>query len=204
LTTYGIKEFNMAAEYISELGDKLGNGNTAESLPKHIKVLSAPNYRRVDNGVVTNPSIQEAIDGLSSPKVKNQKTIIRHTITAADVTNQSAQFEDPIVMPSGYGSRTIAFVNLTGTITTDDTSGVTNAYMIALDFNSAHSFGTNTYSVNFVVQPDVQVNFESNTQVQLSGGTMHPDGLYLEIYRHGLPVGSTIAVTAEVTVLDRE
>lgn len=53
----------MATEYISEIGDKLGNGNTAESLPKHIKVLSAPNYRRVDNGVVSNPSLQSALDG---------------------------------------------------------------------------------------------------------------------------------------------
>lgn len=194
----------MAQSFISELGDKLGGNDVEATDGKHVKTIAPVYYTRTDNNVVSHPSIQEAIDGLSSPKAKNQKTIIRHTITAADVTNQSAQFEDPIVMPSGYGSKTVAFVNLTGTITTDDTSGVTNAYMIALDFNSAHSFGTNTYSVNFIVQNDVQVNFESNTQVQLSGGTMHPDGLYLEIYRHGLPVGSTIAVTAEVTVLDRE
>lgn len=194
----------MAQSFISELGDKLGGEGVENTEGNHVKTLSPKYYQRTDNGVVSNVSIQDAIDGLSSPKVKNQKTIIRHTITATDVTNQSAQFEDPIVMPSGYGSKTIAFINLTGTITTNDTSGVTNAYMIALDFNAAHSFGTNTYSVNFVVQSDVQVNFESNTQVQLSGGTMHPDGLYLEIYRHGLPVGSSIAVTAEVTVLDRE
>lgn len=194
----------MAESFISELGDRLGGSDVEATDGKHVKTIAPVYYTRTDNNVVSHPSIQEAIDGLSSSKVKHQKTIIRHTITAADVTNQSAQFENPIVMPSGYGSKTVAFVNLTGTIITEDTSGVTNAYMIALDFDSAHSFGTNTYSVNFVVQPDVQVNFESNTQVQLSGGTMHPDGLYLEIYRHGLPVGSTIAVTAEVTVLDRE
>jgi len=194
----------MAESYISELGDRLGGNDVEATDGKHVKTIAPVYYTRTDNNVVSHPSIQEAIDSLSSPKVKNQKTIIRHTITAADVTNQSAAFDDPIVMPSGYGSKTVAFVNLKGTITTDDTSGVTNAYMIALDFNSAHSFGTNTYSVNFITQPDVQVNFESNTQVQLSGGTMHPDGLYLEIYRHGLPVGSSIAVTAEVTVLDRE
>lgn len=194
----------MAQSFIAELGDRLGGQNVENTEGGHVKTIAPVYYTRTDNNVVTHPSIQDAIDGLSSPKVKNRKTIIRHTITATDVTNQSAQFEDPILMPSGYGSKTVAFVNLTGTITTDDTSGVTNAYMIALDFNAAHSFGTNTYSVNFVVQPDVQVNFESNTQVQLSGGTMHPDGLYLEIYRHGLPAGSSIAVTAEVTVLDRE
>lgn len=194
----------MAESFISELGDRLGGNNVEATDGNHVKTIAPVYYTRTDNNVVSHPSIQEAIDSLSSPKVKNQKTIIRHTITAADVTNQSAVFEDPIVMPSGYGSKTVAFVNLTGTITTSDTSGVTNAYMIALDFNSAHSFGTNTYSVNFIVQTDVQANFESNTQVQLSSGQMHPDGLYLEIYRHGLPVGSSIAVTAEVTVLDRE
>jgi hypothetical protein len=53
----------MAIEFISELGDKLSNNNTAANLPKHIKVISAPNYQRTDNGVVTNPSLQTALDG---------------------------------------------------------------------------------------------------------------------------------------------
>lgn len=53
----------MAIEYVSELGDKLSNNNTAANLPKHIKVISAPNYQRTDNGVVTNPSLQTALDG---------------------------------------------------------------------------------------------------------------------------------------------
>lgn len=53
----------MATEYISELGDKLSKNSSAENLPKHIKVISAPNYVRVDNGVVSNPSLQSALDG---------------------------------------------------------------------------------------------------------------------------------------------
>lgn len=190
----------MDKSFIHEISDKLGNGSTATNLPKHIKEIAPIMYNDGNNNF---NSIQSAINSIS-PKVKNQKTIIQHTVTATDVSNQSAAFSDPIVMPSGYGTKTVAFVNLTGTILTSDTSGVTNAYLIALDFNSAHSFGTNTYSVNFITQTDVQVNFASNTQIQLSSGQMHPDGLYLEIYRHGLPAGSTIAVTAEVTVLDRE
>ena len=52
----------MAIEYVSELGDKLSNNSTAANLPKHIKVISAPNYQRTDNGVVTNPSLQTALD----------------------------------------------------------------------------------------------------------------------------------------------
>ena len=52
----------MAIEYVSELGDKLSNNNTAANLPKHIKVISAPNYQRTDNGVVTNPSLQTTLD----------------------------------------------------------------------------------------------------------------------------------------------
>lgn len=197
------EEFIMAIEYVSELGDKLSKSNTAENLPGHIKVISAPNYMRVDNGVVSNPSIQDAIDGLASPKLKNEKTTIQHTITAAEV-GSSATFNDPIVMPSGYGDKTVAFVNLKGTVTTSDTSSVTNAYMIGLAYSSAGTFGAHTYSVNFITSPNQQVNIEANTQLQLSTGQMHPDGLYLKIYSHGLPAGSTIAVTAEVTVMDRE
>ena len=53
----------MAVEFVSELSDKLGKNNTAANLPKHIKVISAPNYQRTDNGVVTNPSLQTALDG---------------------------------------------------------------------------------------------------------------------------------------------
>lgn len=33
---------------------------------------------------------------------------------------------------------------------------------------------------------------------------MHPSGLYLDIWRHGLPAGSVVSVSAQVTVMDRE
>lgn len=193
----------MTTEYISELGDKLSKNSSAENLPKHIKVISAPNYRRVDNGVVSNPSIQEAIDNIS-PKVKYSKTTIQHTITAADVTQEKSPFADPIAMPSSYGNKTVAVINLFGTIMTSDTSAVTNSYIIWIDYDSAHSMGSETLSTNFITTDNHQVNFSANVQLPFASGTMHPSGLYLDIWRHGLPAGSTISVTAEVTVLDRE
>lgn len=193
----------MATEYISELGDKLSKNSTAESLPKHIKVISAPNYMRVDNGVVSNPSIQEAIDSIA-PKVKYQKTTIQHTITSADVTQEKSPFADPIVMPSGYGNKTVALINLFGTIMTTDTSAVTNSYILWIDYDSSHSMGSETLSTNFITTDNHQVNFTASAQLPFATGTMHPSGLYLDIWRHGLPADSTISVTAEVTVLDRE
>lgn len=193
----------MATEYISELGDKLSKNSAAESLPKHIKVISAPNYRRVDNGVVTNPSIQDAIDGIS-PKVKYKKTTVQHTITSDEATQEKCQFSDPIVMPSDYGNKTVAILNLYGTIMTTDTSAVPNAFMIWIDLDSAHSSGSQVLSTNFITTEDSQVNFSASAQVPLSIGVMHPSGLYLDIWRHGLPANTTVSVTAEVTVLDRE
>ena len=194
----------MAIEYVSELGDKLSKSNTAENLPGHIKVISAPNYMRVDNGVVSNPSIQDAIDGLSSPKVKYKTTIIQHTVTASDVTQDECPFADPIAMPDSYGNRCVAIVNLTGTVLTSDTSAVTNSCIVNLDYNSERSFGVQTYATNFITQNDVQVNFAASTQLTLTTGSQHPSGLYLDIWRHNLPADSVVRVTAHVTVMDRE
>lgn len=193
----------MAVEYVSELSDKLGKNNTAESLPKHVKVISAPNYMRVDNGVISNPSIQEAIDGIS-PKVKYKKTTVQHTITSAEATQEKCPFSDPILMPSDYGNKTVAMINLYGTIMTSDTSAVPNAFMLWIDLDSAHSSGSQVFAVNFITTEDSQVNFSASAQIPLSTGIMHPSGLYLDIWRHGLPANSTVNVTAEVTVLDRE
>ena len=193
----------MATEYISELGDKLSKNSTAENLPGHIKVISAPNYMRVDNGVVSNPSIQEAIDNIA-PKVKYKKTTVQHTITSTDVTQEKSTFSDPILMPSDYGNKTVAIVNLFGTIRTTDTSAVPNSFIVWLDFDSAHSMGSEVLSTNFITTDNYQVNFSANIQIPLASGTMHPSGLYLDIWRHGLPADSTVSVAAEVTVLDRE
>lgn len=107
-------------------------------------------------------------------------------------------------MPSGYGNKTVALINLFGTIMTTDTSAVTNSYILWIDYDSAHSMGSETLSTNFITTDNHQVNFTASAQLPLATGTMHPSGLYLDIWRHGLPAGSTISVTAEVTVLDRE
>lgn len=192
----------MAQEFVSEIGDKLGVEGVSNSDGAHVKTISAEYYKRTENGVVTNELIQDAIDNIS-PKAKYKKTIVTHTVTADDVTNEECPFSDPILMPDGYGNSTVAIVNLTGTILTSDTSAVTNSCIINLDYNSEHSFGTQTYSTNFITQDDVQVNFSASTQLTLSSGAQHPDGLYLDIWRHGLPAGSTLQVTANVTILDR-
>lgn len=193
----------MAESYISELGDRLGGNDVEATDGKHVKTIAPVYYTRTDNNVVSHPSIQEAIDGIS-PKVKYSKTTIQHTITAADVTQEKSPFADPIAMPSSYGNKTVAVINLFGTIMTSDTSAVTNSYIIWVDYDSAHSMGSETLSTNFITTDNHQVNFSANVQLPFASGTMHPSGLYLDIWRHGLPAGSTISVTAEVTVLDRE
>ena len=193
----------MAQEFVSQIGDREGGQGVSNADGAHVKTISAEYYKRTENGVVTNELIQDAIDNIS-PKVKYKNTIVQHTVTADDVTNEECQFADPIVMPDGYGNKTVAIVSLTGTILTSDTSAVTNSYIINLDYNSAHSFGAQTFSTNFITQDNVQVNFAASTQLTLTSGAQHPSGLYLDIWRHGLPAGSTVSVTAQVTVLDRE
>lgn len=192
----------MAQSYIQEIGDKLGGNGVSNTNGEHVKIIAPVVYTRTDDGVISHPSIQDAIDNVM-PKAKYKKTIVTHTVTADDVTNYECPFSDPIVMPDGYGNPTVAIVNLTGTILTSDTSAVTHSYLINLDYDSAHSMGSQTYSTNFITQDDVQVNFAASTQLTLTSGAQHPSGLYLDIWRHGLPAGSTISVTANVTILDR-
>ena len=194
----------MAQSFISELGDKLGGQDVENTEGKHVKIISPEYYKRTDNGVVSNVSIQTAIDGLASPKVKYRKTTVQHTITSADVTQEKSTFSDPILMPSDYGNKTVAIVNLFGTIRTTDTSAVPNSFIVWLDFDSAHSMGSEVLSTNFITTDNYQVNFSANIQIPLASGTMHPSGLYLDIWRHGLSADSTVSVAAEVTVLDRE
>ena len=192
----------MAQEFVSQIGDREGGQGVSNTDGAHVKTISAEYYKRTENGTVTNELIQDAIDNIS-PKAKYKKTIVQHTVTADDVTNQDCPFSDPIQMPDGYGNPTVAIVNLTGTILTGDTSAVTNSYIINLDYDSAHSYGSQTFSTNFIMQSDTQVNFSASTQLTLSSGAQHPSGLYLDIWRHGLPAGSTLQVTANVTILDR-
>ena len=180
----------------------MGGSGVSNTDGNHVKIIAPAVYTRTDDGVVSHPSIQDAIDNIS-PKAKYKRTIVQHTVTADDVTNQDCPFSDPIQMPDGYGNPTVALVNLTGTILTSDTSAVTNSYIISLDYDSEHSMGAQTYSTNFIMQDNVQVNFSASTQLTLSSGAQHPSGLYLDIWRHGLPAGSTLQVTANVTILDR-
>ena len=194
----------MAASYVSEIGDALGGEGVENTNGAHVKILSPKYYQRTDNGVVSNVSIQDAIDGLASPKVKYKTTIIQHTVTASDVTQDECPFSDPIAMPDSYGNRCVAIVNLTGTILTSDTSAVTNSCIVNLDYNSERSFGVQTYATNFITQNDVQVNFAASTQLTLTIGSQHPSGLYLDIWRHNWPADSVVRVTAQVTVMDRE
>ena len=193
----------MAQSFISELGDKLGGQDVANTEGGHVKIIAPVYYTRTDDNVVSHPTIQEAIDGIS-PKVKYKTTIVQHTVTAGDVTQDECPFTDPIAMPDSYGNRCVAIVNLTGTVLTSDTSAVTNSCIINLDYNSERSFGVQTYATNFITQNNVQVNFAASTQLTLTTGSQHPSGLYLDIWRHGWPADSVVRVTAQVTVMDRE
>lgn len=191
----------MAIEFVSQIGDREGVQGVSNTDGAHVKTISAEYYKRTENGVVTNELIQDAIDSIS-PKAKVVRTIVQHTVTAEEATGGSVSFSDPLDMPSDYGNLTVAFVSLVGTIILNDTSNVQTALRIALDFDSSHSYGAETYAVNVII-PDTQVNFGANTQIRLNTGTMHPSGLYLEIYNHGLPAGAEIRVTGIITVFDR-
>jgi hypothetical protein len=193
----------MAPEFVSEIADRLGVEGVSNMDGAHVKTISAEYYKRTENGVVTNELIQEAIDNIS-PKVKYKKTVVQHTITADDVTHEKCPFADPILMPTDYGNKTVAMINLYGSIMTSDTSAVTSSYIVWLDNDTSHSMGSQTLSTNFITTDNYQVNFVANIQLPFTTGTMHPSGLYLDIWRHGLPADSTVSVTAEVTILDRE
>ena len=191
----------MAQSYIQEIGDKLGGEGVSNTNGNHVKIIAPAVYTRTDDGVVSHPSIQDAIDNIS-PKAKVVHTIVQHTVTAEEAAGGSVSFSDPLDMPSDYGNLTVAFVSLVGTIILNDTSNVQTALRIALDFDSTHSYGAEAYAVNVII-PDTQVNFGANTQIPLNTGTMHPSGIYLKIYNHGLPAGADIRVTGIITVFDR-
>lgn len=191
----------MAQSYIQEIGDKLGGNGVSNTNGEHVKIIAPAVYTRTDDGVVSHPSIQDAIDNIS-PKAKVMRTLVQHTVTAEEATSGLATFSDPLDMPSDYGNLTVAIISLVGTIIVNDTSNVQPALRIALDFDSSHSYGAEAYAVNVII-PDTQVNFGANTQIRLNTGTMHPSGLYLEIYNHGLPAGAEIRVTGIITVFDR-
>ena len=191
----------MAQSYIQEIGDKLGGNGVPNTNGEHVKIIAPAVYTRTDDGVVSHPSIQDAIDNIS-PKAKVVRTLVQHTVTVEEATSGLATFSDPLDMPSDYGNLTVALISLVGTIIVNDTSNVQTALRIALDFDSSHSYGAETYAVNVII-PDTQVNFGANTQIRLNTGTMHPSGLYLEIYNHGLPAGAEIRVTGIITVFDR-
>ena len=97
----------MATEYVSELGDKLSTSNTAENLPGHIKVISAPNYMRVDNGVVTNPSLQTALDGKAASSHNHDSRYYTETEVDTKLNDKAASNHThdltitPVVPPSG-------------------------------------------------------------------------------------------------------
>ncbi len=193
----------MAQSFISELGDRQGGQNVENTDGAHVKTIAPVYYTRTDNNVVSHPTIQSAIDNIS-PKVKYSKSTVQHTITAADFTQDKAPFSDPIALPADYSNKTVAIVNLFGTITTTDTADVPNSFIIWVDLDSAHSSGVEVLSTNFITAENTQVNFSASMQIALASGTMHPSGLYLDIWRHGLPAGSTVSVSAQVTVMDRE
>ena len=190
----------MAQEFVSEIGDKLSQG-VSNTDGAHVKTISSEYYKRTENGTVTNERIQDAIDNIA-PKAKVERTLVQHTVTAEEVANGSSAFSDPIDMPSDYGDLTVAFVSLHGTILMNDTSNVPTSLRIAINYDSSHSYGSETFAFTNI-QQDAQVNFVANTQIRLSTGTMHPSGLYLEISNHGLPAGVEIRVNGIVTVFDR-
>lgn len=193
----------MAQSFIAEISDRLGGEGVANTVGEHVKTIAPVYYTRTDNNVVSHPSLQDAIDNIA-PKAKYKKTTVQHTITATDFAQDKCPFSDPIVMPDNYGNKTVAMVNLFGTITTTDTADVPDAFILWLDLDSAHSTGSEVLSTNFITTEDVQVNFSASMQIPLTTGTMHPSGLYLDVWRHGLPAGSTVSVSAQVTVMDRE
>ena len=117
----------MAIEYVSELGDKLSNNSTAANLPQHIKVISAPNYRRTDNGVVTNPSLQTALDG-KADKVSGA--------TAGDVATLDANGN---LVDSGKTLGTSVPANAVFTDTDTKVTSATNHYTPSRDTSADKS-----------------------------------------------------------------
>lgn len=59
----------MAQSFISEIGDRLGYDGVANTNGEHVKTISAEYYKRIDNGVVSNVRIQDAISSTGNGKV---------------------------------------------------------------------------------------------------------------------------------------
>ena len=59
----------MAQSFISEIGDQLGGDGVANTEGEHVKIISAEYYKRIDNGVVSNVRIQDAISSTGNGKV---------------------------------------------------------------------------------------------------------------------------------------
>lgn len=72
----------MAQSFISEIGDQLGGDGVANTEGEHVKIISAEYYKRIDNGVVTNVRIQDAISSTGNGKV-----------VATDQSNVNSEFK---------------------------------------------------------------------------------------------------------------
>jgi len=59
----------MAQNFISEIGDKFGGDGVANTDGVHVKTISAEYFKRIDNGVVSNVRIQDAISSTGNGKV---------------------------------------------------------------------------------------------------------------------------------------
>ena len=72
----------MAQSFVAEIGDRLGGDGVENTVGEHVKILSPKYYQRTDNGVVSNPSLQTALDG----KAASDHT---HTLSITPVTPPS-------------------------------------------------------------------------------------------------------------------
>lgn len=130
----------MAIEYVSELGDKLSKNNTAANLPKHIKVISAPNYQRTDNGVVTNPSLQTALDG------KAASTHSHGNITSDGKVGTTAN--KPLITTTGGAVTTGSFGTSANTFCQGNDSRLSDARTPTAHASTATTYGVGS-STNY-------------------------------------------------------
>jgi len=123
----------MAVEFVSELSDKLGKNSTAANLPKHIKVISAPNYQRTDNGVVTNPSLQTALDG------KAASTHSHGNITSDGKVGTTAN--KPLITTTGGAVTTGSFGTSANTFCQGNDSRLSDARTPTAHASTATTYG---------------------------------------------------------------
>lgn len=88
----------MAKSFISEIGDRLGGTGVLNTDGEHVKVISAEYYKRTDDGVVTNVSIQEALDALANRPMYTRAT-------AAFGTQDTCEFIDDYTGEPYTGTR---------------------------------------------------------------------------------------------------